>query len=372
MADAMAYVLRQHDFRAGRFRVAYQSCDDAVAATRLPDSAKCAANARAYGRREDVLVVLGPLSSDCALAAIPELGRAAEPLAMVSPLASSTALTRATPGAPPGLPRSLYPGGERTFLRVFPTDGHQVAALALLAQRLARAPVFVLDDGEDEYGRVLAAQFERSARALGLPVAGRASWSAGARTQAPLAERVARSGARAVFLGGLLDTGGPAVVRALRERLEPDVALLAPDGFTPLPLLIRHAGRAAATGTFVSQTGIVDAGELGPTGQRFARELSGALGTRTVEPSAIYAAQAMEVALDAIARSDGTRSSVRAALFATDLRDGLIGPVRFDVNGDVSRSPVTILRVAPGTREGPVAPDAVVDRVLRVPANLVR
>jgi ABC-type branched-subunit amino acid transport system substrate-binding protein len=160
-------------------------------------------------------------------------------------------------------------------------------------------------------------------------------------------------------------------VRALRDRLGPDVALLAPDGLTPLPVLIKQAGRVAAAGTFVSLTGVVDAGELGPSGRRFARELSAALGTPSVEPSAIYAAQAMEVALDAIARSDGTRASVRRALFATDLDDGLIGPVRFDANGDVSRSPVTILRVAPGTRAGPVAPDAVVDRVLRVPATLV-
>ena len=49
MAQAIAFVLREHGFRAGRFRVAYQSCDDSVARTGLYDEAKCAANARAYG-----------------------------------------------------------------------------------------------------------------------------------------------------------------------------------------------------------------------------------------------------------------------------------------------------------------------------------
>jgi branched-chain amino acid transport system substrate-binding protein len=219
---------------------------------------------------------------------------------------------------------------------------------------------------------MLATQFERSAQALGLPLAGRASWSAGARSQAPLAARVARSRARAVFLGGRLDTGGPAVVRALRKRLGPNVTLLAPDGFTPLPVLIAQAGRAAATGMFVSLNGVADATELAPNGRRFARELGATLGIRRVEPSAVYAAEAMEVALDAIARSDGTRASVRRALFATDLPDGLIGPVRFNANGDIKLSPVTILRVAPGTRRGPAAPDAVVHGVLRVRADLVR
>ena len=372
MTDAMAYVLRRSGFRAGRFRVAYQSCDDAVAATRLPDAEKCAANARGYGRRQDVLVVVGPLSSGCVLAEIPELGRAREPLAMVSPLASSTALTRATPGAPPRLPATLYPDGRRTFLRVFPTDSHQAAALALLARRLGRTPVFVLDDGDNEYGRVLAAQFARSARALGLPLAGRSSWNAEAHSQAQLAARVARSGARAVFLGGRLDTGGPAVLRALRRRLGTQVPLLAPDGFTPLPVLIAQAGRTATTGTFVSLPGVANASDFGTNGRRFARELGAALGIRGVQPSAIYAAQAMQVALDAIARSDGTRDSVRRALFATNLRDGLIGRVRFDANGDVSSSPVTILRVAPGTQVGPEAPDAAVDRVVLVPADAVR
>jgi hypothetical protein len=48
MAQAIAFVFREGGFRAGRFRVAYQSCDDSVGRTGLFDEAKCAANARAY------------------------------------------------------------------------------------------------------------------------------------------------------------------------------------------------------------------------------------------------------------------------------------------------------------------------------------
>ena len=276
MADAMAFVLRRRGFRAGRWPVAYQSCDDAIAATRLPDSGKCVSNARAYGRAPDVLAVVGPLNSECALAAIPELGRAPGPLAMVSPLASYVGLTRAAPGTPPGQLDGLY-SSRRNFLRVFPTDQHQVAALALLAKRLGREPVYVLDDGDDEYGRLFADQFERSARALGLPVAGRASWNPALRSQQALAERVARARPQAVFLGGRVDTGGPAVVRALRRRLGDHVALLAPDGFTPIPVLIKQAG-AAARGMLVSLTGIADVDQLGAAGRRFARDFRGTVG----------------------------------------------------------------------------------------------
>jgi ABC-type branched-subunit amino acid transport system substrate-binding protein len=58
----------------------------------------------------------------------------------------------------------------------------------------------------------------------------------------------------------------------------------------------------------------------------------------------------MEVVLDAIRRSDGTRGSVLGALFETRIPNGLIGSVSFDQNGDVETSPVTILRVEPGAR----------------------
>jgi ABC-type branched-subunit amino acid transport system substrate-binding protein len=75
--------------------------------------------------------------------------------------------------------------------------------------------------------------------------------------------------------------------------------------------------------------------------QRFGRTQPGA----SVEPSAVYAAQSAEVLLDAIARSDGTRASVAGQLLATRVRGGLLGAFRFDANGDISESPVTILRV---------------------------
>jgi DNA-binding SARP family transcriptional activator/ABC-type branched-subunit amino acid transport system substrate-binding protein len=371
MADAMAFVLRRHGFRAGRWRVAYQSCDDAIAATRLPDSAKCAANARAYGSTRDVVAVVGPLNSDCALAAVPELGRAADPLAMVSPLASYVGLTRPAPGAPPGQLRSLYPGGRRTFLRVFPTDEHQIAALALLAKRLGRPRVYVLDDGDDEYGRIAAAQFERSARAIGLAVVGRGSWDPARRSQRAVAQRVASARPQAVFVGGRLDTGAAKVVQALRDRLGASVAVLGPEGLTPLSALLADAG-AGASGTFVTIPGVIKADRFGPGGARFARSLSAALGGQRPEPSAIYAAQAMEVVLDAIARSDGTRGSVLDALFKTRIPGGLVGDVHFDRNGDVEDSPVTVLRVAPGARSVADAPDATVYGVVRVPTSAVR
>jgi hypothetical protein len=134
-----------------------------------------------------------------------------------------------------------------------------------------------------------------------------------------------------VFLGGRLDTGGAAVLSALRDRLGDRVAILLPDGFTPVPLLIDQAG-SAASGVFLSLAGIAGADQLGKEGRQFAQAFSATLAGETLEPNAIYAAQAMEAVLDAIRRSDGTRASVLRALFETRIPNGLLGPVSFDRN----------------------------------------
>ena len=96
---------------------------------------------------------------------------------MVSPLNSFVGLTREGVGVPPSLPSSLYPTGKRNYLRVYPTDDLQGAALALRAKDLGAKRVFVLDDGEPGYGELMAAGFETAARRLGLDVAGRSSWN---------------------------------------------------------------------------------------------------------------------------------------------------------------------------------------------------
>jgi branched-chain amino acid transport system substrate-binding protein len=372
MADAVAYVLRQHRFRAGRFRVAYQSCDDSVAQTGLFDEAKCAANARAYAANRDVIAVIGTFNSPCAVAALPELNRASGgPLAMISPSNSFVGLTRAGPGIDPSLPASLYPTGRRSFLRIAPTDDLQGAALALLARERHRRRVYVLDDGEPGYGGLMATGFETAARRLGLTVVGRSSWDPGAAGYSALAERVAGSKAQAVFIGGLLDTNAASVVRDLRARLGRSVDLLGPDGLTPLGLLVQQAGNGAL-GTYVTLGGAITE-RLSEAGARFAAQFARAHGGAAVEPSTIYAAQTTEVLLDAIARSDGSRSSVLDELFRTRVRNGLLGTFAFDANGDTTESPITIIRVARAGGKNTLLSieGGVVDRVARPSPQLV-
>jgi branched-chain amino acid transport system substrate-binding protein len=128
-------------------------------------------------------------------------------------------------------------------------------------------------------------------------------------------------------------------------------------------LLVEQAGDAA-DGAYLSLAGLITE-DFPAEGQRFASELRETLPGVPIEPSAIYAAAAAEVLLAAIARSDGTRPSVVDQVFATDAQDSVIGPLRFDRNGDLFSPPVTILRIEPGARELPSFEDAVPETVVR-------
>jgi hypothetical protein len=52
-------------------------------------------------------------------------------------------------------------------------------------------------------------------------------------------------------------------------------------------------------------------------------------------PYSVYQAQAAQIMLNAIARSDGTRASVVKELFKTKVKNGIMGTFNFDKNGDI-------------------------------------
>src|SRR5260370_19617040 len=146
MTQAVQFVLAQHHFRAGRFTVGYQACDDSTAQAGFADVGKCSANARAYASDRSVVAVLGPYSSDCAAVEIPIANRSS--LAMISAQNTNPGLTHATRGSHPGAPGIYYPTGVRTYARIEPTDDLEGAGDALLALRLSLRTVYVLQSSE--------------------------------------------------------------------------------------------------------------------------------------------------------------------------------------------------------------------------------
>ena len=223
MADAIRFVLRRNGYRAGKYTIGYQSCDDSTAQFGGADPFKCASNAKAYSQAADLTALIGPYNSYCTQVELPILNRAsAGSVPMISPSNTDTALTRTAPGVPRNQPHDSYPTGVRNFLRVVPPDDLQGAADAVFAKQLGLRKVYVL---RDDYV-VLSSGFTRAAREIGLPIAGSAVWPA-RDGYAALADRVARSGADGAFLGGTTFTGGDKVIVALRARLGKNFPIIA-------------------------------------------------------------------------------------------------------------------------------------------------
>ena len=345
MAEAIAFVLRERGFRAGRYTVGYQSCDDSTAQTGIFDTEKCTANAKAFAAARIVIGVIGTYNSGCAGEELPIANRAPDgPLAMLSPTNSDVNLTRRGPFAPRGSLASLYPTGARNYARLFPTEADEGAADAVLAQRLGARRAFVLSDGS--YGEPMALYFRRAAGRLGLRILGAERWNGQTATYGRLASRVQRAHPDVVFLSGLLDDHGGAVLKAVRRRVGNEVRIIANDGFLPISGLFRLAG-PAARGVYVSLGGLPPQA-LSPEGRNFVHDFAAAQPALPVHQHSVYAAAAAATLLDAIAESDGTRASVTDRLLASHPAGGILGPFRFDAHGDVVPAPIAIVLAVRG------------------------
>jgi YVTN family beta-propeller protein len=358
--EAIAFVLRQRGFRAGGFRVGYQSCDDSTAQQGDFEPKKCRANAGLYARTPSVVGILGAYNSDCTSEQLPITNRAG-PLATLSFSNTVSELTIQVPGVKPGRLAELYPTGVRHYARIVGAEAGEGAALARFARdRGVRRLAIVRDD--DVFGRAVAWAAGRTARGLGMRVTGvyRVDIDGGPARARALARRIAEARPDALLYAGVPYWGplqeeppGFALVREFRRRLGGDAPILGPDSWADGPAVFDALGRHGRN-IHVAYQG-VPLERLGLEGRRFVEEFAATQPGGFVTADAVYAAQAAEILLDAIARSDGSRASVTRVLLTAEVDDGLIGDVRFDENGDIRRRTYSVARVTPKTGTVPGA-----------------
>jgi len=341
MTNAIKFVLKQANFKAGKYNVGYQSCDDSTAQAGKWDSSKCSANANAYAQNKSVIGVIGTFNSGCAEIEIPIENRAPDgPLGMVSPANTYVGLTHSGPGTAAGEPDKYYPNGKRNYIRMVAADDFQGAADAQFMKDQGAKSVFILNDKE-AYGLGVATDTKNSANKLGLKIAGFTAWDPKASSYEAVATKIKQSGADWIYVGGLICENGAKLISDLKAGV-PNAKLMAPDGFSDFT-----ANGAAGAGMYITVAGVPPE-KLTGTGASFIKDFGAQIGKKP-NPYSAYAAQSMDVVLKAIENSDGTRAKVTDNLLHTKVTDGILGTFSINANGDTTRNPVTVyLQVGSG------------------------
>ena len=300
------------------------------------------------------MAVIGTYNSGCTKVQVPLLNRAeGGPMLMVSHANTSAGLTG--PGEE-GEPDKYFPTGLRSFARVITTEVAQGSAAAqFAADELKVRRCLVLNDG-DPYGTAVAAAFVAQARARGIDVVGEQTWNRADENYVALFARAAPADPDCVYLGGQFDSNGGRLVADKVARLGDNeaVKLLVPDGFVGYP---DFTALPQAAGAYLTYPGLPTATVTAQSSvaAKFLADFEARYGHAPrgdYTGYALYAVQALQIVLAAIERSDGSRQSVRDAVFtgtgivvpaATAIlgRDVGIDPA----TGDVTGRDVTIQRV---------------------------
>jgi branched-chain amino acid transport system substrate-binding protein len=335
ISRAMIWALQQKGWKAGGSKIGYQSCDDSTAQSGGWDSGKCATNARLFATNTSVMAVVGTFNSGCAKIEVPILNRAHPgPVLEVSPANTNVGLTKKWD---PGEPQKYYPTGTRNYARVVATDDIQGPADAMWSKALGFKKVFVLND-KQTYGFGVAKTYQSAAKKLGLKVVGFQGWDAKASSYEALANTIKASGAQAVFLGGIACNNGAKLMQDIKS-VDPKIQIQTPDGFSD-----PNANGAVGNGAYISVAGEPPSALTG-FGATFVKSFGKSIGA-TPNPYAAYGAQAMLVALQAVATRPGDRAAITRSVFGLHISNGVLGTFSINSAGDTNLTPITIYKQA--------------------------
>jgi branched-chain amino acid transport system substrate-binding protein len=313
--NAMKLFLEQQGNKAGKYKVELKQYDDSTAAAGKWDDATCKANATAHSTNENEVAVMGTYNSGCAKLEAPVLNQAPNgPLLMISHANTNPGLTKKWDA---NEPEKYFPSGQRNYARVITTDDYQGAAAAQFASTdLKVTKCFVLNDNET-YGQGVAKAFKDEAAKKGITIVGESAWDAKASDYIALFNSIKALGADCVYLGGIYDNNGGKLVSDKVKVLGPNtgaVKLIGPDGFSGYEDFQKLA---EGEGTYLTFAGL-DASQLeaaGGAGSKLLADFKAKYGKAPASSYVLYGVLALQVILAAIAKSDGTRKSVRDQVF---------------------------------------------------------
>ena len=245
----------------------------------------------------------------------------------------------------------------RNYARVVTADDVQGKVDAnFMFNKLGVKSVYILDD-QELYGKGVADVFEKTAKELGMTVAGHEGIDPKAADYKALMTKISTSNAGGppdgIFVGMVVDSNAS---QLLKDKVaimgdNTKVKYMGPDG-VQTQAFIDGAGADVAEGAYGSVAGLAPENYTA-AGQTFLKDYEAKYGKLT-EPYAIYGYESMNVLLKAIEDvcakgGDPTdRKQVLAAVMATKDFDGVLGKWSFDANGDTTLTDMTIYQVQGG------------------------
>jgi branched-chain amino acid transport system substrate-binding protein len=328
--------------------------DDASPQTGKWDGAVEAENANKAVGDPLAIVYIGTYNSGAAKVSIPINNRAH--MAQITPANTYPGLTKKK-GAAPGEPEIYRPAGFVNYFRVVPADDIQGAVGARWAKQRGHKKVFIIHD-QELYGKGIADVFADTAKKIGIQVAGIEGIDYKQPDQKPVLTKARATGADLVYMGGVVDTGAPIVIRQMK-----DLGLVAGRG-------VKFIGPDGLLETEVLKGATCDASMAVDMRITFAslpfEKLKG-IGAKTyetyktrykIEPTAyaLYSVEAARIAIEGIKRAAADiekakdvkdkREAVRKAIAGIRDYEGLNGKWSFDENGDTTIETMSGFKVA--------------------------
>jgi branched-chain amino acid transport system substrate-binding protein len=291
----------------------------------VDDSANNDAAVRIAGQfRADarVVAVIGHLTSGPTIAAAPIYNDDKEPMALISPSASSPLITE---------------DGGRAVFRVCPTDFGHGQALARHARNVLRARTAAILYENDAYGRGVSANFVNDFRQLGGTVVSEDPYNKSIASFEPYLRRLMqRGGADVILIAGVRD--GAERILAMRDTLRMTSTIMAGDGVVG----IEATGRAE--GLFVSSAWLSDRAD--PRSQAFVKAYREANADAKPDHRGAGAYDIMYILARAITEVGADRHAVVEYLeglgTASAPYEGVTGRIIFDTEGDPKDKSVAV------------------------------
>jgi branched-chain amino acid transport system substrate-binding protein len=350
--------LKQAGYKAGHYKINYQSLNDATAAEGAWTPEATAAAAKKAAADAKAVYYIGEFNSGASEVSMPILNDAG--IAQDSPANTYVGLTAKLTGVTlPGEPQKYYPTGKRTYTRIVPADNVQGASDLLAFKQLGCKRLAVFDDTQ-AYGAGLAAVLKATAKQYGITILPIQSDAQVEPNYTSVAQKFASEGAQCVELSATTATvGGTAFVSAIHSAL-PKAKIVGPDGMcasswaTTVPVLC-----TVATLNMKSY----------PGGVAFLRAYKKAYGVASPDPYSIYGYASAQLGLAALKTvkaglsGKALRAAMVKAMFNIKKANTVLGTMGIDSAGDTTLTSYGLYKLTP-TKNGK-SDNQVFDKVLK-------